>query len=277
MKIDSDQRGKPMIKRDSVVLITGAASGLGWALAQQYHVMGCKLVLVDIQGELLQQQAKLLENGHEVHTQVVDITDASAIESLVQFVQVEYGDLDVLVNNAGITHRSLVEKTNPKVFRKVMAVDYQGPVELTLGLLPLLKLSKGTIINVSSMAGWMPVLGRAGYCAAKSALHQFFEVMRCEIQQYGIHILMVYPSFLDTPIEENALGHDGKKATHARSMIGGMGSADDVAAGIIQAHIKGKKRFFPNRFTLFASILYKLMPNVYLKNMTKKFSSELDA
>ena len=123
----------------------------------------------------------------------------------------------------------------------------------------------------------MPVLGRAGYCAAKSALHQFFEVMRCEIRQHDVNILMVYPSFLDTPIETNALGHDGNKATHKRSMVGGMGSADDVAEHIINAYKNGKERLFPDKFTWFASVLYKIMPNTFLKGMTKKFSSELSS
>lgn len=262
---------------DSVILITGAASGLGWALSQGYHQAGCKLVMVDIQAELLKEKAAQLSNGKDVATLVADITNPQAISKIVEMVKTQFDGLDVLINNAGITHRSLVEKTDPEVFRKVMAVDYQGPVELTLALLPLLKQSQGHIINVSSMAGWMPVLGRAGYCAAKSALHQFFEVMRCEVRQYGIKILMVYPSFLDTPIENNALGHDGQRATHARSMVGGMGSAEGVAAQIMKAHNQGKERLFPNKLTWLASLLYKLLPSVFLKNMTKKFASELNS
>ena len=265
-----------MTQTQSLVLITGAASGLGWALAQRYHQAGYGLLLVDIQENLLSEQASKLTGSGLVHTFVADITDASAIDSLYNEISLKYGALDILINNAGITHRSLIEKTQPEVFRKVMAVDYQGPVELTLAFLPMLKHTKGTIINVSSMAGWMPVLGRAGYCAAKSALHQFFEVMRCEIRQYGIHILMVYPSFLDTPIEKNALGHDGKPAAHKRSMIGGMGSAENVAQLIFKAHQAKQERLFPNKFTWFASVLYKIMPRAFLRQMTKKFKSELN-
>jgi len=265
----------------NVTLITGAASGLGWALTQRYSAMGHVVVMMDVQAELLQKKAdQLIASGlsvNKLHVVVADITNTDAINHLVSDIQSKFGRLDVLINNAGITHRSLVEKTKPEVIRKVMAVDYQGPVELAVAALPLLKESKGTIINVSSMAGWMPVLGRAGYCAAKSALHQFFEVMRCEIKQYDVEILMVYPSFLDTPIEVNALGHDGEKATHARSMVGGLGSADTVADSIVAAHKRGAQRLFPNKFTWVASLLYKLLPNVFLNGMTKKFASELDA
>ena len=266
-----------MVSSPQVVLITGAASGLGWALTQRYAAIGYSVVMMDVQAELLEEKATSLNLGDRVHTVVADITDSQAVQNLVKVITDKYGRLDTLINNAGITHRSLVEKTNINVFKKVMAVDYQGPVELAVTALPLLKTSQGTIINVSSMAGWMPVLGRAGYCAAKSALHQFFEVMRCEVKQYGVKILMVYPSFLDTPIEVNALGHDGKKATHARSMVGGMGSPETVADSIVAAHLKGKNRLFPNKFTWVASLLYKLLPDVFLKNMTKKFASELDA
>ena len=258
-----------------VILITGAASGLGWSLTQGYHAMGYAIVMVDIQAKLLAERVMILNDPESIFSLVVDITDTHAIHELANQVQQKFGRLDVLINNAGITHRSLVEKTDPQVFKKVMAVDYQGPVELTLAVFELLKKSQGTIINISSMAGWMPVLGRAGYCAAKSALHQFFEVMRCEVRQHKVNILMVYPSFLDTPIETNALGHDGQKATHKRSMVGGMGSADDVTNYIIKAHKNGKERLFPDKFTWFASVLYKIIPTVFLKSMTKKFASEL--
>ena len=269
-----------MANTSKVVLITGAASGLGWALTQRYSAMNYKVVMMDIQAQLLQDKHDwLMANGVKANNLLVvvaDITQADALTELVTKLKKTFGRLDVLINNAGITHRSLVEKTQPEVFSKVMAVDYQGPVELALAVLPLLKISKGTIINVSSMAGWMPVLGRAGYCAAKSAMNQFFEVMRCEVKQYQVKILMVYPSFLNTPIEANALGHDGKKASHARSIVGGLGSAEAVADLIVNAHKKGKQRLFPNTFTWVASVLYKLLPNVFLNRMSKKFSSELD-
>lgn len=270
-----------MTNTSKVVLITGAASGLGWALTQRYVAMGYKVAMMDIQAQLLQDKGDLLLanglNTDNLLVAVANITQPEAITELVTQLQTKFGRLDTLINNAGITHRSLVEKTQPEVFRRVMAVDYQGPVELALAVLPLLKISKGTIINVSSMAGWMPVLGRAGYCAAKSALHQFFEVMRCEVKQYRIKILMVYPSFLNTPIEANALGHDGNQATHARSVVGGLGSPEAVADLIVNAHRKGKQRLFPNTFTWIASVLYKLLPSVFLNNMSKKFASELDA
>ena len=91
-----------------------------------------------------------------------------------------------------------------------MDVNYRGPVELTIAVLPLLIKRRETIDSISSMASWIPVLGRAGYSAAKGAMNLFFETIRSEIRRHGVHILMVYPSFIETPIEFNALGFDGK-------------------------------------------------------------------
>ena len=260
--------------QEQVILITGAASGLGWALTQQYLALGHFVVMADIQKALLQERVADI-NEHRVTSVCMDITQEADVRQLIIAVEEKYGRLDTLINNAGITHRSLIEKTHPKVFRRVMDVDYHGPVALSLAALPLLKQSKGLIINISSMAGWMPVLGRGGYCAAKSALHQFFEVMRCEVKQYDVNIMMVYPSFLDTPIEMNALGANGERASHKRSLVGKMSSAQDVAKIIINGHKRNKLRIFPDGFTWLASIVYKLMPNVFLKSMSRQFASEL--
>jgi NAD(P)-dependent dehydrogenase (short-subunit alcohol dehydrogenase family) len=259
-----------------VVLITGAASGLGWAMAQVFHGRGDCVCLVDINEPLLAQRKGELGDACRVMTVSADVTRAEDIQSLLAQVEERFGRLDVLVNNAGITHRSLAADTDPAVLRKVMAVDWQGPMELALGSLPLLRASQGAIINIGSMAGWMPVLGRAGYCSAKSALAQFFEVLRGELSRDGVHILMVYPSFLDTPIETNALGHDGKPAGHARSMVGRMGDANELAGRIVEALDRKRPRLFPDRFTFFASLLWRLAPNLFQHLMVKKFASELD-
>ncbi len=122
----------------------------------------------------------------------------------------------------------------------------------------------------------MPVLGRAGYCSAKSALSQFFEVLRGEVARDGVHILMAYPSFLDTPIETNALGHDGRPASHKRSMVGDMRSPEWMAELVFDAYAKKKKRLFPDRFTWFASLLWRLLPDLYQRMMQRKFASELN-
>lgn len=261
----------------TVTLITGAASGLGWAMAQHWYRAGHCLVLADINSEALQQRRRALGDDTRVHTVTVDVTQRQDLERLISETSDAFGRLDLLVNNAGITHRSPAASTDPSVFRKVMAVDWQGPVELTQLALPLLIQSRGAIVTIGSMAGWMPVPGRAGYCAAKGALTQFFEVLRLELESKGIHLLMVYPSFLDTPIEQNALGADGNRATHARSTIGGMGSADDMARMIDGALTRRKRWLLPEPVSRFGSLLWRIAPALYLRAVRRKFANDIAA
>lgn len=259
----------------SVTLITGAASGLGWAMAQHWYAAGHRLVLADINAAQLSERAAQLNSPERLLTVSADITRVEDIQRLINATEQRFGRLDLLVNNAGITHRSPAHQTDPAVFRKVMAVDWQGPVELTLAALPLLRQSRGSIICIGSMAGWMPVPGRAAYCAAKSALTQFFEVLRLELETDGIHILMAYPSFLDTPIEHHALGKDGSTARHPRSMIGSMKSPEWMAALIDRSLQQRKRWLLPEPISRFGSLLWRLVPALYLRSVRKRFAGEL--
>lgn len=257
------------------VVITGAASGLGWELCKVFFERGDRVLLVDRDSAGLAARAKDL-NSDRIATLSCDLTDDNAIEHIQSAVDKNFGELHVLINNAGITQRSLAALTQPSVMKTVMKVDWQAPMELAIRLLPMLYTTRGSIINIGSMAGWMPVPGRAGYCSAKSALAQFFEVLRMEEAANGIHILMVYPSFLDTPIEKNALGGDGGPAKHARSTLGRIDSATELARRIERALAQKKARLFPNTFTLFASILWRIAPALFQRLTLKRFAVELE-
>ncbi|MDH4565145.1 SDR family NAD(P)-dependent oxidoreductase [Pseudomonas sp. BN414] len=257
-----------------VVLITGAASGLGWELARACHTAGDALLLTDVDAAGL--AARVAELGEERVAGVAgDITDSDVHAQLIEVCRARFGRLDLLINNAGITHRSPTIHTAPQVLRRVMAVDYHAPLELTLVALPLLRASRGQVIAIGSMAGWMPVLGRAGYCAAKSALTQAFEVLRAEIARDGVGLLMVYPSFLDTPIERNALGGDGRPAQHARSTVGKVRGADWMAREILKSASTRQQRLFPDRGSWLASLLWRLAPALYYRQMSQRFAGEL--
>ena len=259
----------------SVVLITGAASGLGWELAKACHARGDSLLLTDINASGL--AARVAELGEDRVLGIAgDICDPELHGKLLKACHERFGRLDVLLNNAGITHRSPTTRTDPAVFRQVMAVDYHAPLELTLSALPLLRESRGQVAAIGSMAGWMPVLGRAGYCAAKSALGQAFEVLRAEIARDGIYLLMVYPSFLDTPIDRNALGADGQPAGHARSTVGKVRGADWMAGEILKGLTANQQRLFPDRGSWLASLLWRIAPSLYYRQMSQRFAGELD-
>lgn len=258
------------------VVITGAASGLGWALSQVFFKRGDRLLLIDRDQALLAQRQRELDNPQRVTTLIADLASNEGISTALEGIRQQCQQVDVLINNAGITHRSLAAYTQPAVFRKVMTVDWQAPVELATGLLPKLRESRGSIINIGSMAGWMPVLGRAGYCSAKSALAQFFEVLRAEEQDNGIHVLMVYPAFVNTNIERNALGGDGAQAKHARSTIGGISEAQPLAEQIIEALEKRRPRLYPHRKIWAASLLWRLCPDLFQGLMRRRFAVELE-
>jgi NAD(P)-dependent dehydrogenase (short-subunit alcohol dehydrogenase family) len=262
-----------------VTLITGAASGLGWTMARHWAAAGDALVLADIDAAALDARAhELAASGvgaDRIATVAGDLTQAEIIARVVATARERFGRLDLLVNNAGITHRSPAHRTDPAVFRRVMAVDWQAPVELTLAALPLLRAARGAIVTIGSMAGWMPVPGRAGYGAAKAALTQWFEVLRLELEADGVHLLMVYPSFLDTPIERHALGADGAPAAHARSTVGRVRSAEATVLAIDRALQRRARWLAPDPLARFGALLWRIAPGWYLKSVRRRFGGEL--
>lgn len=259
------------------VLITGAASGLGWALAQAFFARGDQVLLTDVDAEGLQARADALadRDAQRVRHHAGDLCAEATRRELLE-TAAGLGGLDILVNNAGITHRSLAAQTDPAVLKRVMAVDWEAPAALSLAALPQLRRGGG-LINIGSMAGWMPVLGRAGYCSAKAAFGQFFEVLRGEIAADGLHVLMVYPSFLATAIESNALGGDGTPARHARSTAGKTRSAEWMAARILLAWDRGERRIQGDALSRFGSLLWRIAPDLYQRLMQRRFASELTA
>ncbi|MCK7597474.1 SDR family NAD(P)-dependent oxidoreductase [Microbulbifer sp. CAU 1566] len=281
MKVPSECQAPPA-NSVRVFVVTGAAGGLGWALVQalvKSHQGGgpIRFGLVDVNEEALAARARELE-AQDIDADVffADLSCEQSIAALCDRLRVLYPRVDLLVNNAGITHRSLSTQTDNAVIRRVMAVDYHAPVELAQGLMPQLRAAGGCVVNISSMAGWMPVLGRAGYCAAKSALHQYFETFREEVREQGVRVLMVYPSFVATNIDSNALSGDGGRAQHAQSTIGQVRSAAWMAGKIVQALAAGKERLFPRDKSLLGAYLYKLAPGLFLRQMVKNFQVELE-
>ncbi|MBY6189067.1 SDR family NAD(P)-dependent oxidoreductase [Microbulbifer agarilyticus] len=271
------------VNRERVAVVTGAAGGLGWAMVQelaqraQAASVALRLVLVDVNENALRQRAaELTQPLVSIDVHVADLSAEASIAQLCEKLRDAYPQVDLLINNAGITHRSLSAQTSNAVIRRVMAVDYHAPVELAQGLLAPLTAAGGCVVNISSMAGWMPVLGRAGYCAAKSALHQYFETFREEMREDGVSVLMVYPSFVATNIDANALSGDGGRAQHAQSTVGQVRSADWMAGRILDALAAGKERLFPRDKSLFGAYLYKLAPRLFLRQMVKNFRVELE-
>jgi len=165
-----------------VVIITGAAGGLGRALSLELGRQGARLALFDRDEAGLKSLTRQLQSqGVEAVATAGDVTHYQDCQRLLEQVRSTWDQVDILINNAGITHRSRFETTEVEVLRRVMEVNYFGAVHCTRAALPDLIKSRGKIAVLSSVAGIGPLLGRSGYCASKYALHGFFETLRQEL------------------------------------------------------------------------------------------------
>jgi NAD(P)-dependent dehydrogenase (short-subunit alcohol dehydrogenase family) len=259
-----------------VVVITGAAGGLGRALARSFAAAGARIAALDRDaagaGALV---AELRSQGQQALALECDVTGAAACGRAMAAVVAAWGRIDVLINNAGITHRSAYRRTDPAVTRRVMEVNFFGSVHCTRAALDALLESRGLIIVVSSVAGFAPLIARTGYAAAKHALHGFFESLRTELTDDGVGVLMVCPSFIDTGIDRNALGGDGLPARRAQQIVGGRAQADEVAADILHAARRGKHLLLPGRMAKLSWWVSRFAPSYYARAMARRLRAEM--
>ncbi len=198
--------------KDQSVIITGASSGIGKELALRYAKEGAWLTLAARNEEKLEEVAESCRNaGGKAVAVPTDVSDADQCERLIDICVNDYGKIDVLVNNAGITMWSYFDKVKDlSVLEKVMQVNYFGSVYCTHYALPLLKESKGRIVGVSSLTGKTGIPTRSGYGASKHAMAGFFDTLRIELKKTGVSVTMIYPGFVSTEVRERAMGGDGK-------------------------------------------------------------------
>jgi NAD(P)-dependent dehydrogenase (short-subunit alcohol dehydrogenase family) len=218
------------------VLVTGAASGIGRALAHRFGAAGARVGVLDIDAPGAEAvRAELAAAGVEALALPCDITSPEACEAAVAQVTAAFGGVDVLINNAGMSHHSLFADTDVKVLRRIMDVNFFGAVHCTQAALPSLRARRGAVVALSSVAGFAPLLRRTGYAASKHALHGLFDSLREELVGSGVAVLLVCPSFVDTAIDRSALAGDGTKLTGAKPVIGKLLSPEEVAAAVVAA------------------------------------------
>ena len=180
-----------------VVVVTGGGAGIGRALAIRFAQAGARLVIFDLQQETLDSLVQHLADHHNVEALGLccDVADALAVQAAMQRVLERFGGVDILINNAGITHRSTFAETELAVFQRVMAVNYFGALHCTREALPSLIARQGQVIVLSSLSGFAPLLYRSAYNASKHALHGLFETLRFELRGSGVNIMLVCPGF----------------------------------------------------------------------------------
>ena len=197
---------------DNVVWITGASSGIGEALACALVREGAIPVLSARRAEELERvRARCLELGApDALALPLDVTDAAAMPAAAHAVHARFGRIDTLINNAGISQRSLCVDTDMAVYRQLFEVDVFGQIALTKAVLPvMLDQRDGHIAVTSSVVGKIGVPLRTGYCAAKHAVMGFFDALRAETAKQGIQVTTITPGYIRTEISVNALRGDG--------------------------------------------------------------------
>ncbi len=207
--------------RGKVVVVSGAAGGIGRALANRFADDGAKVALLDRDAPAAERAADdLKRRGIDAIAIACDVADETSCRAAIAAVERTYGGVDVLLANAGITHLSAFAETDMAVLRRVMNVNFFGAAHLASAALPSLTARRGRIAVTSSLAGFSPLLGRTAYAASKHALHGLFESLRSEVEPHGVSVLLVCPGFTDTNIGKNAVDGSGAPVDRPRGALG---------------------------------------------------------
>lgn len=196
--------------KDKVVWITGASSGIGEHLAYAFAEHGAHLVLSSRDPQELERVRRNCPAGAHVRVLPLDVTAFDKLPALAGEVVSEFGYISLLINNAGLSQRSGALEADFSVDRRLMDVNFLGPVALTKAVLPaMVRQQFGHIVVVSSILGKVAVPQRSAYCASKHALHGFFDSLRAEVSPENIKVTILCPGYVHTNLPINALRGDG--------------------------------------------------------------------
>ena len=264
--------------KDKVVIITGASSGIGLACAEEFAKQGSNLILGARKFVSLCEIARDLEQKYGIRAIAVscDVSQEESCKELIHQALITFKRLDILVNNAGISMRGLFEKTDISVLKQVMDVNFWGTVYCCKYALPYLLQSKGSIIGVSSIAGYTGLPGRSGYSASKFAMQGFLEVVRLENFKKGVHVLVACPGFTASNIRKVALDPTGAEKGESNMDENKMMSPEEVARKIVSGIIKRKRTLVMTREGKLTVLLSKIFPSLLERMVYSRFSKEKD-
>lgn len=259
--------------QNKVVVVTGGTEGIGKALVDILMDHGAKVSTCGRNQDKL-YALQLAYTGRPIHVQVADVSRAEDCEKFIQKTIFTFGKIDILINNAGISMRGLLEDTNLDVIKKVMDINFFGTVQCTKYALPHLITSMGIIVGVSSIAGYRGLPGRSGYSASKFALQGWLESIKTELADKKVHVMWVCPGFTSSNIRNAALNEKGDAQGESPMDEENMMTSTEVALEILRAIQKkkrtivltftGKRAVFLNRF--FPKLTDKLIRKFYFKD-----------
>lgn len=226
--------------QNKVVVITGASSGIGKALAEKFASEGWDLVLAARRIELLEELESKFDDINVLSVKT-DVSVEADCRNLIDKTIERFGKIDVLINNAGISMRALFQDVELDVLRRLMDVNYWGTVYCTKFALPYLIEQNGSLVGISSTGGYIGLPGRTGYSGSKFAVRGFLDTVRIENLKTGLHVLMASPGFTASEIRKTALMHNGREQGETPRNEAKMMSAEKCASIIYRA-IKRRQR-----------------------------------
>lgn len=242
--------------KGKVVIITGASSGIGRALAYEYAHKGSNVVMAARNITVLKEMEQ--ELGPDKCLAIAcDVTDEESCRLMIEQAFGHFGRIDVLINNAGISMRANFIECKTETLKRVMDVNYWGTVYCSKYALPYILKSHGSIVGVVSIAGFLGLPGRTAYSSSKFAIRGFMDTLRVEYRAQGLHVLVAAPGFVASSVRENALLGDGSQQGKSPRNEGKMMTAESCAAHIYKA-VKRRKRllvlsFWKGKMAVFVS------------------------
>ena len=258
---------------NKVVLVTGGSEGIGKALVDALLQLGAKVSTCGRNHDKL-YRLQTSYPGKPLRVQQADVSNEADCQKLVEDTVQTFGTLDILINNAGVSMRALFRDTDLDTLRKLMDINFWGTVYCTKFALPHIIKQKGTVVGVSSVAGYRGLPGRTGYNASKFAVQGFMEALRTELLSAHVNVMWVCPGFTASNIRNAALTEHGKPQGFTPLEEGSLMSATECAAITLRAITKNKRTLIytmADKRTvwlnkLFPGITDKLVRNFFYKN-----------
>lgn len=259
--------------KNKVVAITGGSEGIGKALVDALIPLGAKIATCGRNQDKL-YNLQVQYSNHLLHTMVADVSRYNDCENFINSTIDTFGGIDILINNAGISMRALLKDADVSVIQKVMDINFYGTVYCTKLALSSITERKGTIVGVSSIAGYRGLPGRSGYSASKFAINGWLEAVRTEMMGSGVNVMWVSPGFTRSNIRNVALNSNGQSQGESPLNERSLMSSEDCARHILKAIEKnkrtmilsfsGKQTVFINKF--FPRLADRLVKRFFYKN-----------
>ena len=267
-----------MSLKSKTVIITGASSGIGKACAEEFARKGANLVLGARQYVSLCEITQDLEKRYGIKAVAVqcDVSKEADCEHLIKQALLTFNRIDILINNAGISMRALFQDLDLVVLRNLMDVNFWGAVYCTKYALPELLKNKGSVVGVSSIAGYRGLPGRTGYSASKFALNGFLEALRVENLKNGLHVMIASPGFTASNIRNMALVKDGSVQGESSMDEGKMMASEKVAEIIVRGIIARKRTLIMTGQGKLTVFLNKFLPSFLDGMVYTHFTKEKD-